>query len=180
MAKNKTGKKKEKRKDFQAEPAKAAVTPAAEPMSTDELRKKVLYVALQVAAVGLIMFFMVWGRAYYSQRQFYNEGEAALKAKNYKEAITGYEWAIRMYTPFSGNVEDACEKLWQIGNEYEKMARPDWALIAYRSLRSSIYAIESLYSPYAEWIPKTDEKIAQMLAVTEGKKPPKTTLPPGK
>lgn len=180
MAKNKTSKKKDRKKVITPEPVKAAPAPMPPSALTDsETRKKVLTVVGQVAIVGLIMFFMVWGRAYYSQQKFYFEGEAALKVKNYKDAVTGYEWAVRMYTPFSGKVSDACKKLWFIGNEYERMGKLDWALITYRSLRSSIYAIESLYSPYAEWIPKTDEKIKKILAIEKRKKSQQDPLQPG-
>ncbi|MDH3975997.1 MAG: hypothetical protein OEV42_17115 [Deltaproteobacteria bacterium] len=139
--------------------------PPPSPLRDKETRDKVLKVIGQLVAVLLVMFVMIWGRAYYSQQKFYADGEVALAAKNYKDATTGYEWAIRMYTPFSGKVKDSCEKLWFIGNEYEKQGKLDWALITYRSLRSSIYAIKSFYMPYKEWIPKTDAKIAKILEV---------------
>lgn len=135
------------------------------PLTDKDTRDKVLKVAGQLLLILVIMFVMIWGRAYYSQQKFYAEGEAALSVKNYKDATTGYEWAIRMYTPFSSKVKDSCEKLWFIGNEYEKQGKLDWALITYRSLRSSIYAVRSFYSPYEEWIPKTDEKIAKILEI---------------
>ncbi len=177
MAKKKTSRKKDRQKAAQPEPVKAAPAPMPPSALTDrETRKKVLNVVGQVVVVALIMFLMVWGRAYYSQQKFYFEGEAALKVKNYKDAVTGYEWAVRMYTPFSGKVSDACKKLWYIGNEYEKRGQLDWALITYRSLRSSIYAIESLYAPYAEWIPKTDEKIKKILAIEKRREARKVSL----
>ncbi len=122
---------------------------------------------MNIIGKGLVIFvvliLMVWIRAYYSQHKFYGEGEKALREHNYKEAMTGFEWAIRMYTPFSATVEDSCEKLWLIAEEYEKRGRFDRALIAYRSLRSSIYAIRSFYSPYEEWISRTDARIEQIL-----------------
>ena len=70
-----------------------------------------------------------------------------------------------MYTPLSGEVEDACEKLWFIAEEYEKKGQLDLSLIAYRSLRSSIYSIKSFYLPYGKWIALTDEKIKGILAI---------------
>lgn len=130
-----------------------------------DTRKRFLEIIGQVSIIFVIMIVMVWGRAFYSQRKFYYDGEKALKEHNYKDAVTGYEWAIRMYTPFSGKVKDSCEKLWEIANEYERRGKLDWALITYRSLRSSIYAIQSLYTPYEEWIPRTDRKIESILAL---------------
>lgn len=143
----------------------ALSSPPPSALTDKETRKKVINVVLQILVVIIIMMSMVWGRAYYSQHKFFNEGEAALKSGNFKEAITGYEWAIRMYTPFSGKVKRSCQMLWNIGLEYEKRGRLDWALITYRSLRSSIYAVRSFYTPYEEWIPRTDEKIKKILAI---------------
>lgn len=166
MAKSST--KKKKKNITPAVKAAAPVVsapPPPSPLTDKETRDKVLKVAGQALVVLAIMFIMIWGRAYYSQGKFYADGETALAAKKYKEATTGYEWAIRMYTPFSGKVKDSCEKLWFIGNEYEKEGKLDWALITYRSLRSSIYAIGSFYSPYKEWIPRTDEKIVKILEI---------------
>ena len=78
-------------------------------------RKKVISVLIQVIAVFFILMAMIWGRTYYSQQKHYSDGENALKARNYKDAMTGYEWTIRMYTPFSSKVKDSCQKIWDIG-----------------------------------------------------------------
>ncbi len=129
---------------------------------------------MEILILILILAATVWGRAYHSQRKFYLEGERAFMEQNYKEAITGYEWAIRMYTPFSTMVEDSCRKLWLIAEEYEKRGKLDWALIAYRSLRSSIYAIRSFYRPYGEWIPKTEARIRRILEIQETRRKGKT------
>lgn len=125
-------------------------------------RKKVLAVVIQVVVVFFILMAMIWGRTYYSQQKHYSDGEKALKVRNYKDAMTGYEWTIRMYTPFSSKVKDSCQKIWNIGQEYERRGDIDWALLAYRGLRSSIYAIRSTYTPYGEWIPRTDTRIKRL------------------
>ena len=146
-------------------PVQPSSTPPPSPCVDKDARGKVLSVARQIALVLLVMFVMVWGRACYFQQNHYSDAEAALKEKKYKDAITSYEWTIRMYTPLSGEVEDACEKLWFIAGEYEKKRQLDLALIAYRSLRSSIYSIKSFYLPYGEWIKLTDEKIKGILSI---------------
>ncbi len=177
MAKNISKKKKKGRIKEKAQ-VQATSLPIPEPPSalTDEAtRKKALNVAGQIAIVFIIVIAMIWGKAYYSQQKFYNDAQVAMKDKNYKDAITGYEWAIRMYTPLSGKVRDSCEKIWFIGEEYEKRGKLDWALIAYRSLRSSIYAIESFYMPYEEWIPKTDAKIKMILAIQKDREKRKSS-----
>ena len=146
-------------------PLKPDSTPPPSPLSDKDARLKVVSVIKQVALVLLIMFVMVWVRACYYQQNHYSEAEAAFKDKNYKDAMTSYEWTIKMYTPLSGEVEDACEKLWFIAGEYEKKGQLDMALIGYRSLRSSIYSIKSFYMPYGKWIPLTDKKIEEILAI---------------
>lgn len=169
MAKKKdSGKKNLKTTAAEKEPQ--ALSPPPSALTDRETRNKVLKVVMEVFIVFIIVMAMIWAKTYHSQQKFYQEGEAALKAHNYKEAMTGYEWAIRMYTPFSGKVGDSCKKLWFIGQEYEKRRKLDWALIAYRGLRSSIYATKSFYIPYEEWIPKTDAKIAKILKAQEMKK----------
>jgi hypothetical protein len=59
------------------------------------------------------------------------------------------------------------EHLWQLGTEAE--TRGDWhlALTAYQALRASLYAVQSFYIPYQSWIPKTEERIAPLLARTK-------------
>jgi len=159
---------KKKKKSIEQEVIKVAEpspTPPPSPLTDRDARLKVVSVARQIALVLLIMFVMVWFRSCYYQQNHYSEAEAAFKDKNYKDAMTSYEWTIKMYTPLSGEVEDACEKLWLIAGEYEKKGELDLALIAYRSLRSSIYSIKSFYLPYGKWIPLTDEKIEGILQI---------------
>lgn len=161
MAKKKKGTE-TKEADIQ-EAEKPAMPPSL--LSDPLARRKVISVVTQVFIVFIIMMAMIWGRTYYSQQKHYNDGEKALKAHNYKDAMTGYEWTIRMYTPFSSKVKDSCQKIWNIGQEYERRGQLGWALIAYRGLRSSIYAIRSAYTPYGEWIPRTDTRIRQLEAM---------------
>jgi hypothetical protein len=99
-------------------------------------------------------------------------GEEALTRGAYDVAITHYERAIKWYTPFSKTVRHAVERLWQLGTEAE--TRGDWhlALTAYQSLRASLYAVQSFYIPYQSWIPKSEERIAPLLAKTKAGEEP--------
>lgn len=114
------------------------------------------------------MIAMIWGRTYYSQWKQFNIGEEAFKKIDLRSAISGYDSAIHMYTPGSGMVKRSIDRLWQIGEMFEKRNQSDWALLAYRSLRSSLYSTRSFYTPYPEWIERCDKKIALILAVKEG------------
>ena len=110
----------------------------------------------------------------YNARQEFAAGEEAYTRGAYNVAITHYERAIKWYTPFSKTVRHAVERLWQLGTEAE--TRGDWhlALEAYQSLRASLYAVQSFYMPYQHWIPKSEARIAPLLARTRAGEEPTT------
>jgi hypothetical protein len=64
------------------------------------------------------------------------------------------------------------EHLWQLGTEAETRGDGRLALTAYQSLRASLYAVQSFYIPYQSWIPKTEERIAPLLAKTKAGEEP--------
>ena len=86
---------------------------------------------------------------------------------DYRTAIQHYERAIKHYTPWSTSVRLAVERLWHIGATAEEKKDIKLALAAYRTLRSSLYATQSLYVPYDEWIPKCESKIAELMVVAD-------------
>jgi hypothetical protein len=103
----------------------------------------------------------------YNARQELSLGEEAYTRGAYNVAITHYTRAIKWYTPFSKTVRHAVERLWQLGTEAEARGELALALEAYQALRSSLYAVQSLYIPYQSWIPKSEERIAPLLAKTK-------------
>src|SRR5215467_8393483 len=119
--------------------------------------------------LGVLFFFaaVLVVKVTYNASQEFAHGEAAYTRGAYDVAITHYERAIKWYTPFSKTVQLAVERLWQLGTEAE--IRGDWrlALEAYQSLRASLYAVQSFYIPYRSWIPKSEERIAPLLAKTK-------------
>ena len=120
-------------------------------------------------ALSLVVVFvaMLYAKTAYNARQDFARGEEAYTHGQYKDAITRYERAIKWYTQFSKTVRLAVERLWQLGTEAE--TRGDWhlALEAYQSLRASLYAVQSFYVPYQSWIPKSEARIAPLLAKTK-------------
>jgi hypothetical protein len=78
-------------------------------------------------------------------------------------AIAGFEAAIHMYTPGSSTVQLAAERLWAMGEGFEKAGDTTRALLAYRSLRSSFYAVHGLTTPGQDWIARCDKKITLLL-----------------
>jgi hypothetical protein len=127
-------------------------------------RQDILRKAASILCILLLVSVMLLMKTIYSARQEFTHGEEAYAHRAYDVAVTHYERAIKWYTPFSNTVHLAVERLWQLGTEAE--TRGDWrlALEAYQSLRASLYAVQSFYIPYQSWIPKSEERIAPLLA----------------
>ena len=125
--------------------------------------EKVKTIAVNVLVIAIAALLLVWGNTWYRQRTQFNRGETALAAGDYMAAIAGYEAAIHMYTPGSALVSRAAEKLWALGERFERAGDPARALIAYRALRSSFYATRGLTTPGMEWIARCDERIASLV-----------------
>jgi hypothetical protein len=116
-------------------------------------------------AVGLLLVsLIIWGKAFYLQYDHYRTAEQYHADSQWKLAIREYGLAMHMYTPWSPYVEKAAQRLWQIGETHEKEGRPDWAIIAYSTLRSSLHASRSFYTPGKEWIEKCNARIARLSA----------------
>jgi hypothetical protein len=122
--------------------------------------------------VIIVLFLLaVSGRMIYLQRIHFMTAEKYYSESNWKLAIREYDRAMHFYTPLSPYIEKSAEKLWQIGEMFEKQDKPDWAHIAYSSIRSSFYASRSLYTPGKSWIRKCDDKIADLnveMLISEG------------
>ncbi len=129
------------------------------------------WVFLAVLAAVLLLA----GRTYVRQASSFRQGEAAFARGDWKTAIRQYDTAMHFYLPFSPYTEKSAKRLWRIGRMFETQGRPDWALIAYSSIRSSFYGTRSFYTPGRRWIGRCDRKIAaldaMMLAREGGIKP---------
>ena len=105
----------------------------------------------------------IWAVTWQRQTAQFRRGEAALAAGDSMLAIAGYESAIHMYTPGSSTVRQAAERLWSMAEGFEKSGDSTRALLAYRSLRSSFYAVQGLNKPGKDWIARCDERIAVLV-----------------
>jgi hypothetical protein len=124
------------------------------------LKSIVLHAAI-IAALGIAL---LWGNTLARQHEQYSRGEQALSRGDFVAAVAGYEAAIHMYTPCSSLVERSAVRLWSLGEEMERKGDIKRALIAFRSLRSSFYAVRGLTSPGSAWISRCDTKIAALSA----------------
>lgn len=119
----------------------------------------------------VLFFFLAGGKVLYSQRVHFNAAEQYFAQSNWKLAIREYDRTMNFYFPMSPYIQRSAEKLWHIGEMFEKENEMGWANIAYSSIRSSFYASRSLYTPGKDWIRKCDEKIADLnvrLLIKEG------------
>jgi hypothetical protein len=113
-----------------------------------------------ITALCLLLFAAAtWWRM---QAQF-SLAEDAYRRNDFTGAVAGYESAIHMYIPFNPIVERSARQLWNIGEANERQGDVNRALIAYRALRSSFYAVKWLKTPGTDWIARCDRKIAALV-----------------
>jgi hypothetical protein len=121
--------------------------------------------------VMLLLLMVIGGRVFYLQRKHFMDAEKGYIKADWKLAMREYDRALHFYTPWSPYIQKSAERLWQIGEMFEQQEKPDWAVIAYSSIRSSFYASRSFYTPGKDWIAKCDDKIAGLnvkMLINEG------------
>ena len=123
-------------------------------------------VAVNTAAIFLICLFVFVVNTWWRMKTQFNLGEAAFAKGDYAEAIAGYESALHMYLPFSPTMKRAAERLWYMGEFFEREQSYNHAIIAYRTLRSSFYSAQWLMTPGQDWIDRCDRKIAQLVPLS--------------
>ncbi len=127
------------------------------------MNEKAKSIALHITVTAVIALFLLFGSTLWRQWNQYRKGEDAMAKGDYIAAISGFEAAIHMYTPLSPLVTRSSERLWELGQTFERNGDPARALVAYRSLRSSYYAVRSLYNPGTKWIERCDTRIASLV-----------------
>ena len=124
--------------------------------------ERIRSIGLNIAVTAAIALILLWGNTLYRQWDQYGRGTEALKNGDPIAAIAGFEAAIHMYTPLSPLVERSATQLWDLAQQLERKGDPRKAVVAYRSLRSSFYAVHGLLKPGEDWIKRCDERIAAL------------------
>ena len=119
-------------------------------------------IAINSAVIAVVALLMIGGNTGYRQWSQYQKGEKALASGDAISAIAGYESAIHMYIPGSPLVGRSAERLWYMGETFERQGDAERALIAYRSLRSAFYSTRGIGQPGSAWIEKCDARIAPL------------------
>jgi hypothetical protein len=130
------------------------------------MNERVKSITLHIAIAAAASLVIIWGNTQYRQWDQYRRGEDAMAKGDVIAAISGYEAAIHMYTPLSPLVSRSSGRLWQLAQSLEQKGDYPRALVAYRSLRSSYYAVRSLYSPGLDWISRCDSRIEALVTAT--------------
>ena len=127
-------------------------------------RHRLLLHIVCIVSVLLVLSVVFFVKVFYYAKVETTRGDQAFQRQAYQEAITHYERAIKWYLPYSQSVRDAVERLWEIGVMAEKRHDLTLALAAYRSLRGSLYAVQSFHLPYPQRIAEIEAKIALLMA----------------
>lgn len=131
--------------------------------------EKIKTIAVNAAFIALVSVALIWGTTLYRQHVQFDKGELGMAAGDFLGAVSGYESALHMYTPFSPLVDRSAQRLWDLGEMAVQRGDQPRALIAFRSLRSSFYAVDGIYTPGEDWIRKCDARIAQLLSRQQGR-----------
>ena len=127
------------------------------------MRRAIVIAVVAVAALGAIWVKvrLEAGASMDQARSLDASGDAEL-------AIVCYCRTLRWYSPGSGPVGDAVQRLRVVAAAHEAAGRPELVLLAWRSLRSTLYGVRSVYQPYAEVIDEANPHIARLMAAQEG------------
>lgn len=122
-------------------------------------------IAEHVAVAAVISILLIWANTQFRQWSQYKKGEDAVSKGDVIAAIAAYEASIHMYTPLSPLVERSAERLWQLAQSLEQRGDTAKAVLAYRSLRSSFYAVSTLLLTGSDWISRCDTRIAALINI---------------
>ena len=123
--------------------------------------------AVAAAVLGVCLAVVVT-RAVLEGRAALGRGDEAAAAGEIDRAISAWRRAARWYVPLAPHVETAYERLEKAGREAEAAGDTVTALRAWRGVRSSILATRSFYTPHADRLGPANERIAALMAATEG------------
>lgn len=119
---------------------------------------------LVVLAVAAAVTGAAYVRVLLTAREALVKAEESLADERPDDALFHFRRAAHAYAPLNPWNERAHDRLWQMGRKAELEGDQDRALMAYRSIRSSILAARSFYTPHAERLEEVDGRIARLMA----------------
>lgn len=96
----------------------------------------------------IVTLLMIWGVTWYRQQRYFQRGEEYFSRQDYLRALHDYEAAVRFYTPFSKGVATSVARMLWIADYFRDRNMVEESLMAYRAIKTSLYAIRSFYEPF--------------------------------
>lgn len=127
------------------------------------MAERIKIILVNSAVIVVLCLLIFTAATWWRMEEQFALGEDAFRRGDFPGAVAGYESAIHMYIPFHPTVELAAQRLWYVGEIFERQGDIKRALIAYRALRSSFYSARWLTTPGTEWIERCDRKIAALI-----------------
>jgi hypothetical protein len=119
---------------------------------------------LVVLAVAAAVTGAAYVRVLLTAREALVKAEVSLADERPDDALFHFRRAAHAYAPLNPWNGRAHDRLWQMGRKAELEGDQDRALRAYRSIRSSILAARSFYTPHTERLEEVDGRIARLMA----------------
>ncbi len=101
-------------------------------------------------------------RATVEQREAYARAVAYEHQGDLWRAVDEYRWAIRWYTPWGPDLDDAAQALVEIGQRHAQQD-PELAVQALDNLRSGLIAGRSLWQPRADLVAQCTAQLPALL-----------------
>lgn len=123
-------------------------------------RKRILTFAI----AALVMLLLVLVRVAVGAYSELNSGKDAEQQLYLDVAVVHYARALEWYVPGLPAMDEAADRLMDIGNAARDVGDAEMAFMAYSYLRSALYAGRSFYTPREDIIAVCDEQIAELLS----------------
>ncbi len=117
-----------------------------------------------VLALVLVVVGAVYARVVITAQMAVAEAERCLADGRWDDALFHLDRAAHAYAPLNPYNEMAYERLWQLARKAELAGDTGKALQAYRSIRASILAARSTYTPHPEMLARANDRIARLMA----------------
>ncbi len=117
---------------------------------------------------GLLALFLVavlvsWGRAAVESHRYFAWGQQADAEQDWESAVLHYRHALQWYAPAFSKSASAFDALVEIGDAQAAEQNTEAALVAYRSARWGVMAIQHIGAPLADNLPPLHQKIGALM-----------------
>ena len=130
-------------------------------------RRIITGLALLCICLGVIVT-----RAFIEGQSALAAGDLAAARGDHQAAIERWRRAARWYVPAASHVGKAYDRLQRVADQAAAADDSATELLALRTIRRSIYATRSLWTPHAERLPVVNTRIARLMAKLDAAQSP--------